>query len=86
MTLEHEVEEALACLGNTAREVAESLKVKSIQGNRHRAYSCPIATYLKGRFPTYKAEVDDANACLFGPSAHIGIKIKPAMRRVCKRV
>lgn len=58
MTLEMDLTHALAKLGTTTEEIAESLKVKSCKGYRRQAESCPIAVYLKAEFPQYNVFVD----------------------------
>lgn len=41
------IQQALAALGSTAEQVAQTLKAKGIKGVRAKIGSCPVASYLQ---------------------------------------
>lgn len=51
MLIEEELQAALARLGSSPEEIAESLNTKGISGYRRKPTNCPIANYLKQEFP-----------------------------------
>lgn len=54
-----QVREALEDLGMTADEVANRLTQMGVTGNVEQAMSCPVANYLKKKFP------EAQRACVF---------------------
>lgn len=55
---EEGVTAAVDILGDTSEQVAESLHVRRIQGDRGLCGSCPLAVYLEALYPGVTAYVD----------------------------
>jgi hypothetical protein len=73
---------ALAALGTTAEQVAETLAAAGLNGQRHDEVSCPIAWYLRDAIPT----AEDAYAGISKPRGdgplYAGIRLVDARKWV----
>lgn len=49
-------------LGNTAEEVAESLRAKSCTGYPRASFSCPVANYLREQLPDTTVSVGSGSS------------------------
>ncbi len=54
------LERLLLDLGSTADEVAETLRIAGIRGQRSRHYNCPVAKYLRVQTGTLYAVSSEA--------------------------